>query len=117
MDNEITVQSDVAESGTAPDERLVAFGGTIKALDDDGRVGGYLVAFGGPEDKDLQGEYFTKDTDFHLEDYPVVGERVLYHHGLDPQIGVKAIGKITDMRMDDVGIWVEAQIPTSSMRM
>lgn len=111
MDESITFPDGVKGDETQDaDERLVAFGGTIKALDDDGRVGGYLVAFGGPEDKDLQGEYFTKDTDFHLEDYPVVGERVLYHHGLDPQIGVKAIGKITDMRMDDVGIWVEAQL-------
>lgn len=96
--------------GADGEERLVAFGGAIKALDDSGRVGGYLVAFGNPDDKDLQGEYFTKDTDFHMDDYPIVGERVLYHHGLDSTIGIRAIGKITEAHMDDVGIWAEAQL-------
>jgi HK97 family phage major capsid protein len=80
-------------------------GGEIKALDDNGRVGGYLVRFSTEADPDLTGDYFTKETDF--------GEfgrlPLLYHHGMDAKIGKRRIGTANN-HMDDAGIWAEAQL-------
>lgn len=83
---------------------LVFDGGEVKALGE-GRVGGYLVRFSGEDDPDLSGEYFTPDTDFGEADK--VG--VYYHHGLDATIGKRKIGR-GEIRKDDVGVWVEAQL-------
>ena len=88
------------------DERLITFGGAIKALGD-GKVGGYLVKFTDADNPDLEGDFFTKDTDFDLED----GDRatVYYHHGLDETLSNRKLGSGT-MKNDNVGIWVEAQL-------
>jgi HK97 family phage major capsid protein len=83
----------------------VFIGGAIKALDDNGRVGGYLVRFTSADDPDLTGDYFTKDTDFgEFGKLPL-----LYHHGMDTKIGKRRIGTAQN-RMDDFGIWAESQM-------
>ena len=38
----------------------------LKAIGED-RIGGYLVVWGSPQQRDLQGEYFTPDTDLGLD--------------------------------------------------
>jgi hypothetical protein len=43
-------------------ESQIMFGDTIKTLDDQGKVGGYLVRFTDADHKDLDGEYFTAKT-------------------------------------------------------
>jgi HK97 family phage major capsid protein len=91
-------------------DQPIAFGGSVKALDETGRVGGYLVSFGSAEDRDLTGEYFDAETDFMIADYTVTGERTLYHHGLDGTLKAQVVGKIISHRMDDWGIWIEAQL-------
>lgn len=84
-------------------------GGAIKATEmDNGTVEGYLVSWGNPKDTDLQGEWFTKDTDFCLNWFPV--RPALYHHGLDNTVGLKSIGMITTVKADDLGLWVQAQL-------
>ena len=86
------------------DNTLITYGGQVKALGG-GRIGGYLVRFSTDEDPDLEGEYFTKETDFgDAQTAPVY-----YQHGLDPKIGKRRIGKATH-RIDDFGIWAEAQL-------
>ncbi len=87
-----------------PEKTFVNYGGEVKALGN-GRVGGYLVRFSGPDDPDLSGEYFTADTDFGESDK--VG--IYYHHGLDTTIGRRKIGK-GNIHSDDIGLWVEAQL-------
>ncbi|MBN1964197.1 MAG: phage major capsid protein [Anaerolineae bacterium] len=79
-----------------------------KALNDSGRIGGYLVVWGDDSRRDLQGEYFTPDTDLGLDWYP--RRPVLYHHGLDESLGPALIGQIEALRPDDTGLWVEAQL-------
>ncbi len=82
---------------------------TLKTLDAaEGRVGGYLVVWGSRVQRDLQGEYFTPDTDLGLEWY----ERrpVLYHHGLDGNLKTAVLGVIDTLRKDEVGLWAEAQL-------
>jgi HK97 family phage major capsid protein len=80
----------------------------VKALDDRGRIGGYLVVWGDGARRDLHGEYFTPDTDLGLDWYP--RRPVLYHHGLDGELGPVMIGQIEVMQPDDRGVWVEAQL-------
>ena len=74
----------------------------------EGRIGGYLVVWGDSRMRDLQGEYFTRDTDFALDWY--AARPVLYHHGLDGQMKAAVIGRIDSLRLDEVGIWAEAQL-------
>jgi HK97 family phage major capsid protein len=80
---------------------------TVKMLGTN-RVGGYLVVFGSPDARDLQGDYFTPETKFLLDWYDK--RPVLYHHGLDGKLKTELIGAIDTLGMDDVGIWAEAQL-------
>jgi HK97 family phage major capsid protein len=74
----------------------------------EGRIGGYLVVWGDSKMRDLQGEYFTRETDFALEWYEA--RPVLYHHGLDGQMKAAVIGRIDSLSVDEIGIWAEAQL-------
>jgi HK97 family phage major capsid protein len=86
------------------DDAVTIYGDAIKALGD-GRVGGYLVRFTSDADPDLAGEYFAKDTDYG----DATQSAVYYHHGLDPIMGKRRLGK-AELKPDDVGIWAEAQL-------
>lgn len=88
---------------------MVVDGGAIKDMGS-GRVAGYLIRYGSPGDTDLEGEYFTKETDFAFTaDRPRTN--VFYDHGLDPFIGKKSLGiGILDAGKDDVGVWIEGQL-------
>jgi HK97 family phage major capsid protein len=83
---------------------LVAFGTTVKALGN-GKVAGYLVRYSTPADPDLTGDFFARDTDFG----DAKKSPVLYHHGLDAKIGKRKLGD-AQLTIDDVGVWVEAQL-------
>lgn len=81
----------------------------IKTLDaTHGRIGGYLIIWGDPTRRDLQGEYFTPQTDMGLDWYSQ--RPVLYHHGLDDNLKTAVIGVIDTLRQDEVGLWAEAQL-------
>lgn len=69
-------------------------------------VGGYGVVFGG---KDLEGETFSKDTDFWL-DRLTRTPPVLYQHGRDEKVRTVPLGQGAIDDPDDIGLWVEAQI-------
>jgi phage head maturation protease len=90
-------------------ETMVWFGGACKALDDAGKVGGYLVLFGSPDATDAspQRDYFTAETDFGLD--LSTKARLLYHHGLVPPVGNRSLG-IGELKADAVGIWIEGQL-------
>ena len=94
-------------------DMLTIFGDAIKATDD-GKVAGYLVRFGSPRDTDLEGDFFTKGTDFGrpLEDGEQFPLRLYYAHGMDPKVGRKAIGDGV-VTVKDSGLWYEAQIDQS----
>ena len=89
------------------DEQIVTISGELKALGE-GRVGGYLVRFGTPDETDLTGDYFAADTDFDLDD-GAGKSTVLYHHGLDATLKRRKLGR-ADLHIDDVGVWMEAQL-------
>lgn len=90
---------------------MLVFGGAIKALNEDGLVGGWLVEFSDPEaltgSPDLEREFFTKSTDFDIES----GDRttIYYDHGLDATLKKRKLGR-GQMEIKDAGIWLEAQL-------
>lgn len=99
-----------SESYSPSDVETVAYaGGSIKALGD-GKLGGYLVRFGGEAKTDLSGEYFTKDTNFMVDfsegDVPSLS---WYDHAMDETLGKKALPRSYMKVMDD-GIWAEIQM-------
>ncbi len=82
---------------------------TVKTIDAPaGRIGGYLITWGEPRQRDLQGEYFTPRTDVGLDWYEQ--RPVLYHHGLDGHLKAAVIGVIDALRPDENGLWAEAQL-------
>ena len=76
-----------------------------------GYVKGYLVRFGDTKTADLEGDYFTKATDygFPMTEGKRVPLNVYYHHGMDAQVGKKSIGT-GFIKMDETGLWYEAQL-------
>jgi HK97 family phage major capsid protein len=80
---------------------------TIKSLTDEvATVAGYGVVFGG---KDMDAETFTKDTDLDLALVPV--KRVFYDHTIG---NVKhSLGAVIKATVDDVGVWIEAELQRS----
>jgi phage head maturation protease len=85
-------------------ETLVGYGSEVKALGD-GKVGGYLVRFTDENSPDITGDFFDKSTDFG----EIKSSPVLYHHGLDKKVGIRVFGN-GELKMDDIGIWIEAQL-------
>jgi len=88
-------------------DTMVYFGDAVKALGE-GKVGGYLVRWGGDGDVDLTGDYFTKETDLGISE----GDRlpVYFEHGYDPVIKSRRLGRGQIERFDDIGVWFEAQL-------
>lgn len=89
-------------------------GTSIKLLDGN-RIGGYGVVWGSPEQKDLEGDYFTPETDFWLEWFPVENRILTFDHTMSPlPPGVPmdskkdwVIGHVKSIKTDDYGLWVE----------
>lgn len=91
-------------------ELQTVYNGAIK-MDGRGSVKGYLIRFGDSKTTDLEGDYFTAQTDYgfkiaHGEKVPL---NLYYHHGLDQMVGKKSIGS-GYIKMDHAGLWYEAQI-------
>lgn len=85
---------------------LIGFGGAVKAMDDaTRRIGGWLALFGSPAEPDLQGEHFTKATDFG----PASRVRFRFHHGIDPVLGLLPLGDAELTRKDE-GVWCEGVV-------
>lgn len=92
------------------DDGLMSIGQSIKSLGNN-RIGGYLVAWGKPGDTDLTNEYFTADTDFMLDRFPIAGQAlVLYHHAMDDAAKGYELGTFDTATVDDYGLWAEAQL-------
>ena len=90
-----------------PDDTLITFGGPVKALPGN-KVGGYLVRFSTAQDPDLVRDFFTPETDFDV-DLPGGKASVYYNHGLDDTLKKRRLGK-GELKVDDVGVWIEAQL-------
>lgn len=87
-------------------EMLVSFGGALKSLGA-GRFGGFLVIYSDEHSPDLTGDFFTKATEFFVDD----GARlpILYDHGFDPDLKRQKIGMGTLTKKNE-GLWLEFQL-------
>jgi hypothetical protein len=96
-------------------DELIYFGDAVKALDDQGKVGGYLVRFTDAAQKDLVGDYFTKDTYFGARDGD--GCDALFHHGIPVRKGLEELADHVFAPLkttkDEVGIFAETVLDQS----
>src|SRR5882672_1590973 len=98
----------------------IYFGDVLKAVDDNGTIGGYLVRFSDDgKHKDLSGEYFTSKT--YLGSHDGDGVDTIFHHGQPIPVKSnltaavkKEIVELQDSvfapvktKRDAVGIWAE----------
>jgi len=104
-----------------PDDVLLYFGDCVKALDDKGRVGGYLVRFKVGDHKDLSGDYFTVKS--YLGPNDGDGQECIFEHGFPilpddtksvDATTLKTIEALADRtfkplktKRDAIGIWAE----------
>lgn len=84
--------------------------GQKAVINDEGQVDGWLAPFDGPVKggKDLDGEYFSPDTDFALDYYPSIP--IIYAHGQDGEIKATKVGDIPVKDIRDKGLWVQGQL-------
>ena len=80
----------------------------VKATEDVAVIGGYAVRFTGPDEPDLESNWFTPQTKMLLEYYREVP--LLYQHGMDETLGRKVIGTARWVDVTDAGVWYEAQL-------
>lgn len=84
--------------------------GVVKSIKD-GRLGNYLVLWGDDKNRDLYGEYFTKNTAGLTAMFDHLGKLpALYQHAMDNEVKYTPIGTIDKMEIDDLGLWTETQL-------
>lgn len=96
--------------------RIVYDGGEVKALDEPGKVGGYLVRFSTEQDPDLTGDFFTAKTYFGPSDGD--GADLMFHHGLPLKAELAGLAdhifrNPIKTRKDEIGIFAEAVLDMS----
>jgi len=102
------------EKSVAMDAKQYYFGSAVKAVGGN-RVGGYLVVYSDASKKDLEGEYFTPETEF-FTDIPdgLLKLKTLYNHGFKEGTKFHNVGTFVSAKQDDIGLWVEAEIDMSN---
>lgn len=98
----VLTKEDREKAGTG---RVVRLGGKVKSLGDN-RIGGHVLVFTDKDNPDLQGDFFTKGTDFFIDEDSRIP--ILYHHGLRG-LGSLVLGK-AKCNIDDVGVWMEGEL-------
>lgn len=78
---------------------------TLEENEDGAIIGGYLLLWGDEKHKDLQKQFFTKSSELWLDKYPVVP--ALFHHGLDPAVGLSVVGHRLKAQVEERGVWVK----------
>ncbi|WVL99676.1 hypothetical protein [Salinibacter phage 4_17] len=97
-------------------DTLVTRGQGLKMLSDvkaDGtvEVGGYGILFTGPDDPDLDGQFFTEESDFWLAGRKDAAAWAIYGHGMDEVMGVKRLSPTPwKAEVDEAGVWMEGQL-------
>ena len=88
---------------------------SIKSLqpreDGEVRIGGYGILWGSDTQKDLHGEYFTKDTEELATIQKSMGHiPFMFNHGIDATLKAAVIGMVDTFEEDEIGLWFEAKI-------
>lgn len=110
--------ANVPDAGKAldPGAMLVGFGGTVKAMDDSGRIEGDLVVFGSPDETDLSKyrDFFTKATDYGRA-IKTGGLDLIYHHALpyvitEPNPLADRVLADVEVKADEARVWITGQL-------
>lgn len=83
----------------------VVMGGAVKALGN-GKVGGQLIRYGSPNDRDGNMDFFHKGTDYGQHKTTPV----YYMHGLDRTLKGRVLARGATLEENKLGIWIEAQL-------
>lgn len=79
------------------------------------RIGGYMVLWGDKDNKDLDKEWFTPQTEELTTIFKAIGKLPwLYDHATDGTVKSTPMAIIDTMETDDIGLWYEAQLDTSN---
>lgn len=78
-------------------------GYSVKAIGNDGWVGGYLVKFGGDGDLSTTHDIFTKNTNYGSH----TKSAVWVHHRMLPGVGKRQLTNEAELGMDDEGVFVK----------
>lgn len=82
------------------------------------RVGGYMMLWGDENNKDLDGEFFTPETEELTTIFDAMGRLpFLYNHATDKQVKASVVGYIDVLKPDDTGLWYEAQLDANNQYM
>jgi len=73
-------------------------------------VEGLAIPFGSPDDRDLDGEYFTAATDLALDWFATSGRPALCDHGFDDAHKLTPVGRQTEYEAREEGIWAQVQL-------
>lgn len=82
----------------------------IKAIGED-RIGGYAILWGSETQKDLDGQYFTEETEDLLTVFKAMGKIPwLVQHAADEVIKSVPVAEVTKLEPDSSGLWFEAKV-------
>lgn len=82
----------------------------VKSLGEN-RVGGYMMLWGDENNKDLDDEFFTPETEELTTIFEAMGKLpYLYNHATDKQVKASVVGYIDVLQPDSEGLWYEAQL-------
>lgn len=85
-------------------------GWPVKALGK-GRIGGYAVLWGSPQQRDLTSEFFTSETAELTAIFEAMrAVPLLYQHAMDDKMVTTVVGPVDVMKLDGTGLWYEAQM-------
>ena len=75
------------------------------------RLGGYMALWGNEKARDLDGEFFTPQTEELTAIFDTIGKLpFLYNHATDGALKTAVVGVIDTLQADDIGLWYEAQL-------
>lgn len=89
------------------EEILVSYGGHVKAATDSAVIEGLLIPFGGPDDLDHDGEFFSAKTDFGLRLPAAV--KLFYGHGMNTKVGRTPLAW-AQLDLRDDGVYFKADL-------
>jgi phage head maturation protease len=82
----------------------------VKSLGDN-KIGGYAIVWGNEAQKDLDGQYFTKDTEDLVTIFKSMGKIPwLVQHAADEVIKSVPVAEVTTLEPDSTGLWFEAKV-------
>jgi hypothetical protein len=120
-DDVVAIIEAVLEAGNAtkatdaPESEVEDDGLAVKILRSENGgvvVGGPMCWYADAEHKDLQGDYFTPETETMHDVYKSVP--ALFHHGLDDTLGLTVIGHRVKAEKRPEFLWVEDWLDTSN---